>query len=260
MLRDKTLISHIGLADRDLAVIQSIFRLVARLNKIYEFAGTEKKHSADVLFVNTDDKDAIHEWQAFRQVNQHVMPILVGSGEMGIDGAITLKRPLILKHLIAALESVTSTSVPVIEKPPVVTEALRVLVVDDSFPVRKFMEHKLPELTSEPLDVEFAQTGEEALQKIENAAYDLVFLDVVMPGVDGYKVCKRIKSQQSAYVVMLTSKKSPFDKVRGAMSGCNAYVTKPPEDQRLREVLGTCLETRAAAGNSAPASLGLTTG
>ena len=77
--------------------------------------------------------------------------------------------------------------------------------------------------------------------KTQRASYDLVFLDVVMPGLDGYSACKKIKSMQSGHVVMLTSKKSPFDKVKGALSGADAYITKPPRDERLKEILETAL-------------------
>ena len=71
------------------------------------------------------------------------------------------------------------------------------------------------------------------------------YLDVVMEGVDGYKVCKQIKSQHDVHIAMLTSKKSPFDKVRGTMSGCDAYVTKPPTDQRLKEEIEKSIHHRA---------------
>jgi two-component system, cell cycle response regulator len=65
-----------------------------------------------------------------------------------------------------------------------------------------------------------------------------VFLDVIMPGIDGYQVCKLIKSKRAANktaVIMLTSKGSPFDRIRGAMAGCDAYLTKPVDEDKLLE-------------------------
>lgn len=59
-----------------------------------------------------------------------------------------------------------------------------------------------------------------------------------MPGVDGYQVCKLIKSKRAASktaVIMLTSKGSPFDRIRGAMAGCDAYLTKPVDEDKLLE-------------------------
>jgi two-component system cell cycle response regulator len=143
-----------------------------------------------------------------------------------------------LKKVMTMLQSIIHTDNVAVCKTGAI---LNVLVVDDSFPVRKYMEHTLPKLVSGGLKIEFASSGEEALEKISNGIFGLVFLDVVMPGMDGYKVCKKIKSSHNCHVVMLTSKKSPFDRVRGTMSGCNAYITKPPEDSKLRKVLEKCL-------------------
>jgi twitching motility two-component system response regulator PilG len=65
-----------------------------------------------------------------------------------------------------------------------------------------------------------------------------------MPGIDGYQVCKLIKSNKAAQktaVVMLTSKDSPFDKIRGSMSGCDAYLTKPVDEEKLLETISKFL-------------------
>jgi twitching motility two-component system response regulator PilG len=76
----------------------------------------------------------------------------------------------------------------------------------------------------------------------------------MMEGLDGYKTCKTIKSNGDSYIVMLTSKKSPFDKVRGTMSGCDAYVTKPPSDERLAEEIQKFMSRRTnLSGNVARA-------
>jgi twitching motility two-component system response regulator PilG len=99
------------------------------------------------------------------------------------------------------------------------------------------LEQQLPKLSSAAVSVTLAETAEEAMQKLESDHYDLVFLDVIMPGIDGYRLCKWIKAKKPTHVVMLTSKKSPFDKVRGTMSGCDSYLTKPPQEERLRAIL-----------------------
>ena len=114
----------------------------------------------------------------------------------------------------------------------------------DSFPVRKYMENKLGELIEGPLQLSFASSGEEAISKVNSNQYDIIFLDVMMEGVDGYKVCRAIKASRTTYICMLTSKKSPFDKVRGTMSGCDAYVTKPPSDESLVKEVKKCIQYR----------------
>jgi twitching motility two-component system response regulator PilG len=118
----------------------------------------------------------------------------------------------------------------------------RVLVVDDSLAVRKFMESKLAPFG---FDVDYAENGEQAIGLTGEKTYTCVFLDVILPGIDGYKVCKLLKSKkgsaQKTAVVMLTSKSSPFDKIKGTMVGCNAYLTKPVDEERLLEVISKFL-------------------
>jgi twitching motility two-component system response regulator PilG len=78
------------------------------------------------------------------------------------------------------------------------------LVVDDSLPVRKQIELELKLLG---VNADFAETGEQAFKLLDNKSYDIVFLDVVLPGIDGYQVCKTIKKDimmKQTPVIMLT--------------------------------------------------------
>jgi twitching motility two-component system response regulator PilG len=123
-----------------------------------------------------------------------------------------------------------------------VTVTDTVLVVDDNATVRKFMEAKLAPYG---FQVDFAETGEQAVGLTGTQEYTCVFLDVVLPGIDGYQVCKLIKSNKQAVkrtaVVMLTSRSSPFDKLRGSLAGCDEYLTKPVDENRLLEVIAQFL-------------------
>ena len=115
--------------------------------------------------------------------------------------------------------------------------SFRVLVVDDSPLMRTFMQNKLSPYGINP---EFAASGEEALFKITKQHYDLIFLDVMLPGMDGYDVCKAIKKNKDntlMKVVMLTSKDKTFDKIRGTMAGCDGYLTKPVDEMKLRAII-----------------------
>jgi|CXWL01.1.fsa_nt_gi twitching motility two-component system response regulator PilG len=116
-----------------------------------------------------------------------------------------------------------------------------VLVVDDNLTVREFMRNKLSAFS---FNVDYAESGEQAIGLTGQKQYTCIFLDVIMPGIDGYQVCKLIKANRSAKkttVVMLTSKSSPFDKIRGAMSGCDAYLTKPVDEEKLVETIAKFL-------------------
>ncbi|NIR61616.1 MAG: response regulator [Gammaproteobacteria bacterium] len=127
------------------------------------------------------------------------------------------------------------------EQPEPAVTGIRVLVVDDSTVVRRLMD-----LTLTPLGVviDFADTGEGALELAKQRRYDLVFLDIMLPGIDGYRVCKGIKGDKATKhtpVVMLTSKDTAFDKVRGIMAGTDVYLTKPLERNALLAAMGKCL-------------------
>ena len=113
----------------------------------------------------------------------------------------------------------------------------RVLAVDDSPLMRTFLQNKLQPYGINP---EFASSGEEALFKISKNHFDMIFLDVMLPGMDGYDVCKMIKKNKDnnlMKVVMLTSKDKTFDKIRGTMAGCDGYLTKPVDELKLRAII-----------------------
>lgn len=109
----------------------------------------------------------------------------------------------------------------------------RVLVVDDVPPNVKLLEAKL---TSEYFDVLTAFSGPEALEVISREHPDIVLLDVMMPGMDGFEVCKRIKADPATAhipVVMVTALDQPSDRVTGLEAGADDFLTKPVQDLAL---------------------------
>lgn len=109
----------------------------------------------------------------------------------------------------------------------------RVLVVDDILPNVKLLEAKL---SSEYYDVITATNGQEALDKAASESPDLVLLDVMMPGMDGFEVCQKIKSNMDLAhipVVMVTALTDTQDKVRGLESGADDFLSKPIDDTAL---------------------------
>jgi two-component system cell cycle response regulator len=109
----------------------------------------------------------------------------------------------------------------------------RVLVVDDILPNVKLLEAKL---SSEYYDVLVATGGEEALKKVVSDAPDIVLLDVMMPGMDGFEVCKKIKhNPETAHipVVMVTALTDTEDRVYGLEAGADDFLSKPVNDTAL---------------------------
>jgi twitching motility two-component system response regulator PilG len=129
---------------------------------------------------------------------------------------------------------------------------VRALVVDDSTTVQRLMD-----LTLRPLgmDIDLVGTGEAAVRLAAERSYDIIFLDVMLPGIDGYRVCKTIKGSKhtrNTPVVMLTSKDSAFDKVRGIMAGTDVYLTKPLDSTEIVAVVRRYLRVAAPRAQYAP--------
>ena len=104
---------------------------------------------------------------------------------------------------------------------------LRVMVIDDSKTIRRTAETLL---RKEGCDVATAVDGFEALAKISDLQPQIIFVDIMMPRLDGYQTCALIKNNQhykSTPVIMLSSKDGLFDKARGRIVGSQQYLTKP---------------------------------
>ncbi|VAW75879.1 hypothetical protein MNBD_GAMMA12-644 [hydrothermal vent metagenome] len=241
--------SHLGLAPREINVLSSLFSMLegtSRSKMEVLFVDLQKnevrKQPPDILFINQDDFESVYAWNALARQYPYTVPVFVCAKEtLPNQGQYILKRPIMLRKIVSTIQTIANLVTKTLPSTPSIKQ-LSVLVVDDSFSVRKYMEHTLPSLFTGQLGLNFAVDGSDALNMMNNKFYDLVFLDVIMPGIDGYKVCKSIKSKHRAAVVMLSSKKSPFDRVRGTMSGCNAYITKPPSVSKLKKILDKCVK------------------
>ncbi|WP_029030226.1 PleD family two-component system response regulator [Salinarimonas rosea] len=109
----------------------------------------------------------------------------------------------------------------------------RVLVVDDIFPNVKLLEAKL---SAEYFDVVTAMNGPDALAICEQGQCDIVLLDVMMPGMDGFEVCRRLKNAPTTAhlpVVMVTALDQPSDRLKGLDAGADDFLTKPVDDASL---------------------------
>ncbi len=115
-------------------------------------------------------------------------------------------------------------------------QGVRVLVIDDSKTIRRSAENLL---SKEGCDVITATDGFDALAKIADTRPEIIFVDIMMPRLDGYQTCALIKNNtefKTTPVVMLSSKDGLFDKAKGRIVGSDQYITKPFSKD---ELLGT---------------------
>jgi two-component system cell cycle response regulator len=246
----------LGFSGAEKDMLASTFRLTGRRAFYYAEASAPEERS-DIYLVNADNPDVL---TYLKSRSPYAPAVLVGSKVAGspwpmIDRPIRWMR--LFEQLDKSMESALAERArrlesansgkwdgrtyrravdrhvhpqPVFMEPdPVET----VLVVDDSATVRAFMRSKLAPFR---FDVDYAENGEKAIDMAQAKKYTCIFLDIMMPGIDGYQVCKSIKSNvdsRDTAVVMLSSKSSAFDKFRGTWAGCDAYLAKPVSEDDL---------------------------
>jgi DNA-binding response OmpR family regulator len=120
----------------------------------------------------------------------------------------------------------------------------KLLIVDDEAHIRMLLEQTLEELEDEGVDFYSAQNGEEAFEIIRTEKPQLVFLDVMMPKMNGMEVCRKVKKElelNDVFIVLLTAKGQELDRQKGQEVGADLYMTKPfdPEVilEKAREIL-----------------------
>jgi DNA-binding response OmpR family regulator len=121
----------------------------------------------------------------------------------------------------------------------------KIVIVDDEMHIRALIEQTLEELEDEGVTLLTASNGQAGLQLIEREQPELVFLDVMMPRMNGFEVCKSVKSNRKldgTYIILLTAKGQEFDRQKGEEVGADRYMTKPFNPDALldkaREILG----------------------
>ena len=121
----------------------------------------------------------------------------------------------------------------------------RILIVDDEAHIRLLLEQTLEDLEDDGVELIMAGDGVEALEIIRAERPDLVFLDVMMPKMSGFDVCRAVKDDQTldgVYIALLTAKGQESEKNRGMDAGADSYLTKPFNPDEIlamaRKILG----------------------
>jgi two-component system cell cycle response regulator len=228
----------------------------------YSYIAAKPSHqsASDILMVNYDNPAALQEKDRILGNHPQVQVVAVSRGPLFeeapahyIRGMLIAARVLnVLDKVSAKLRSETVSIQPQVaaesmlqafaEKPAAVTsdsvDGYRVLVVDDSPAIQKSLELNLAMLPQIGV-IDFADSGEEAIERAGTKQYDLIFLDVMMPGIDGYETCTQLR-QKPEYkkipIIMVSAKTSPLDEVKGVMAGCTTYLTKPVQPEAFQKL------------------------
>lgn len=214
----------------------------------------------DLLLVNYDNPAALREKSALLLKAPGTPVVAVSRGPLDEAPAYHLRGMLIAVKVFSLLDKIPLPSpsapppsaspppdaapaeppkpigepppAPAIEQPARIG-GYRTLVVDDSVAIQKSLEMHLVAL-EQIGKIDFADTGESALEMARAMRYDLIFLDVMMPGIDGYETCTRLRKlpeYKKTPIIMVSGKTSPLDEVKGVIAGCTTYLTKPVQQE-----------------------------
>ena len=245
-----------GIPEFERELVQRIFSLSESRNNIYRMVDEAQNHTAVIALVDKSDENGANEYERFHSEGRNFPTVSIANGR-DPGGDYWVKRPFTAIRMLGALDKLVDERLAGAEGPepqapppkaadepaaPAVEAGIyKALVVDDSLAVRKQVSIVLRRAG---ITAEFAEDAESALQLIETRSYDILFLDVVLPGKDGYEICKAVKRDKDKKhipVIMLTVKSSPIDKIKGKLSGCDDYLTKPVSLKEFNQTLSKWL-------------------
>jgi twitching motility two-component system response regulator PilG len=244
------LVDMIGIPDHERNVLKSIFKL--SLYRAYAFIFVSANEPCQILMVDADDPEVMAKWRTRHRSGEStssaIATVMVTKEKQPDTFPYSIHRPFVATRVLGVLDQIAteistrSAERAISEEPAAIAtkEVLpvsTVLVVDDSSTIRKQLEL---ELKLFDVQVDTAESSEQVFDLMNRKIYDMIFLDVVLPGIDGYQICKIIKKDKDKKkipVVMLTSKSSPFDRIKGALAGCDTYLTKPVKQASFQKVV-----------------------
>ncbi len=260
------LVGILGFDVADEEKLSSVFQIQRTNGRKYIPAKILANVCSDILVVNYDNLTALEEKDQILNAHPHTQIVAVSRGPL-IDPPIHhIRGILIAARVLNVIDKVTVESsselpstplqdVAEISPPQVPTThtetnktestttqinngGYRVLVVDDSPAIQKSLEINLATLSQISV-IDFADSGENALEKAEAHQYDLIFLDVMMPGMDGYEACSLLRKKleyKKTPIIMVSGKTSPLDEVKGIVAGCTTYLTKPVQSDEFKKL------------------------
>lgn len=254
-------VGFFGFFEKDTAKFSKIFNIPRANKPVYHVKNITDTDSIDIIILNTTSASANQQCKIFHSQNPTVPIVTIGpkQSRYHLSGKLTValvfdtldsvpltklnveENPLPIKESPNKIQNVDKAEVlkPISQTPESIKPSFQVLVVDDSEMMQKALQIEL-EQTNKDMHIDFAATGEEALQLVEKIRYDFIFLDIMMPGIDGFETCTQIRKKadmKKTPIIMLSSKTSPLDEVKGVMAGCTTYLTKPIKHDEFQKLL-----------------------
>ncbi len=263
-------VKFIGLSEHEEKVLGAIFMLSKTRPISFCLFDDKNNNKPEMMIVNFDDADAVHEWQTLciEDTEYSSIPAVRVTRVRSRDTEnYYIRRPFIATRMLSLIERVAakefdsyadgafkdeelleytdpdlSQDASLKQEASTLAESAgkslsSVLVVDDSLPVRIQLNMALQDYAN---NIDLAESGEKALELLKDNRYDMIFLDAILPGVDGYEICKTIKEDdatRSTPVVMLTGNSSATDQAKGELAGCDSYLIKPVKSDLFKETM-----------------------
>lgn len=236
-----------GLSKTERRLLSATVKLSQRRQPHLELISDNLLNVADIVIIDSADSAAL-AWANEYEAQLNDKSVIWIDAKAGRQNHSSLSRPVMWVNLPIIISRILD-EISVLNTAPVAqpnaqlvegagNDALDILVVDDSPSIRQHLTSLLQASGHQIIAVD---CGEAALDVVNQRGFDCVFMDILMPGIDGYEACKKIKSKKingkTLPVIMLTGKSSPFDRIRGKMAGCDAYLTKPVAVEKLKRTL-----------------------
>ena len=234
---------HLGLDAREVMLIESLLSSSPEVAGSFLFQEPPAGRYADVVLVNADDSLARAKWEVMKRSSPYTRGILISNKEISDSKSHSVQRPLTLRKfqtVLTQLKHDLQSGAPeeAAPRPRGSAGSLDLLIVDDSLQAREYLKLKLEELLQgQALSISECGDGESAISVCREKPFDLIFLDVEMPGMNGFEACEQIRKFSNARIGMLTSKSMADDFRMGSSAGCNHYLVKPPNDQDVKVIL-----------------------
>jgi CheY-like chemotaxis protein len=262
----KVNVAILGFDTQDDQRLRRVFQLERLNQRKYFIVDSSLNVGIDILLVNFDSPAAVSEKEQILNAQPQIQLVAVSRGSLIDAPTHHIRGMLIAARVLSEIDKIFVKSIPensstwlhgdqvlnsqkIEEKAEphriipelgmqLMPDGYRALVVDDSPAIQKSLQINLANLPQISV-IDFAINGESALEKAGVQQYDLIFLDVMMPGIDGYETCARLRKKQEykkTPIVMVSGKTSPLDEVKGVMSGCTTYLTKPVQTEAFQQL------------------------